>query len=72
MADMGPISFYLSLKVEQDCEKKIIKLSQPAYIDKVLARLYLQTVYIVNTPMKKSAVLQQKTDGKASASEKKR
>ncbi len=58
--------------MEQDCEKKIIKLSQTAYIDKVLARLYLQKVYIVNTPMKKSAVLQQKTDGKASASEKKR
>ena len=36
MVDMGPISFYLGLKVTRDREKKTIKLSQPAYIDKVL------------------------------------
>ena len=27
MADMGPISFYLGLKVSQDREKRTIKLS---------------------------------------------
>ena len=42
MADMGPISFYLGLKVERDREKKIIKLSQPSYIDKVLAKFHLE------------------------------
>lgn len=69
MADMGPISFYLGLKVEQDREKKTIKLSQPAYIDKVLAKFHLDKAHPVNTPMKESALLQPKTDGEASASE---
>ncbi len=41
MVEMGPISFYLGLKVEQNREKRTIKLSQPAYIDKVLNRFYL-------------------------------
>lgn len=35
MIDMGPISFYLGLKVERDRQKKTLKLSQPAYIDKI-------------------------------------
>lgn len=70
MADMGPISFYLCLKVERDREKKTIKLSQPAYIDKALARFHLNKTNPVNTPMKENALLQQRTDGEASASEK--
>ncbi len=32
MVDMGPISFYLGLKVDRDRKKRTIKLSQPAYI----------------------------------------
>ena len=34
MVDMGPISYYLGLKVERDRVNKTIKLSQPAYIEK--------------------------------------
>lgn len=70
MADMGPISFWLGLKVEQDREKKTIKLSQPAYINKVIARFHLDKATPINTPMKESALLQQKTNEKASTSEK--
>ncbi len=69
MADIGPISFYLGLKVERDREKKTIKLSQPVYIDKVLGKFHLDKAHPVNTPMKKSALLQARTDGEASASE---
>lgn len=58
MVDMGPISFYLGLKVERDREKRTTKLSQPAYIDKVLARSHLDKAHSVNTPMKKSTLLQ--------------
>ena len=72
MVDMGPISFYLGLKVERDREKKTIKLSQPAYIDKVLAKFHLDKAHPVNTPMKENALLHQRTDGEASASEKER
>lgn len=38
MVDMGPISFYLGLKVERDQENEPIKLSQPAYIKKILSK----------------------------------
>lgn len=72
MVDMGPISFYLGLKVIRDREKKMIKLSQPAYIDKVLEKFHLSGANTVNCPMKKSTLLTQRTEreGEASPSEK--
>ena len=57
MVDMGLISFYLGLKVERDREKHTIKLSQPAYIDKVLSKFHLNKAYTAITPMKKSSIL---------------
>lgn len=51
--------------MERDQEKKTIKLSQPTYIDKVLARFYLNKAHPINTPMKKTALLQQRTNGEA-------
>lgn len=74
MVDMGPISFYLGLKVIRDREKKTIKLSQPAYIDKVLERFHLNGANTANCPMKESIVLNPRTEaeGEASPSEKKK
>lgn len=72
MVDMGPISFYLGLKVQRDREKRAIKLFQLAYIDKVLARFHLDKAHAVNTPMKETAILQQRTDGEASSFKKER
>lgn len=57
MVDMGPISFYLGLKVDQDREKKTIKLSQPAYIEKVIRKFFLDQANPTNTPMKESTQL---------------
>lgn len=70
MVDMGPISFYLGLKVQQDREKKTIKLSQPAYIDKVMEKFHLNKANVVNTTMKETEPLTAQTNGKASPSEK--
>ncbi len=67
MADMGPISFYLGLKVSRDREKKTIKLSQPAYIDKILAKFYLSQVNTSNTPMKETPL--EPSEKKATAAE---
>lgn len=72
MVDMGPISFYLGLKVERDRDSKTIKLSQPAYIDKILYKFHLDKAHSVNTPMEETAPLQQRTEGEASSSEKER
>ena len=41
MVDMGPISFYLGLKFEQDCKRKTINLFQPVYINKVVQKFHL-------------------------------
>lgn len=72
MVNMGPISFYLGLKVERDRIKQTIKLSQPAYIDKILSRFHLDKAYAVNTPMKETALLQPRSKGQATAAEKER
>lgn len=72
MVDMGPISFYLGLKVQRDRGKRTIKLSQPAYIDKVLSRFHLDKAHAVTTPMKESGTLQARTEGQASTAEQER
>lgn len=69
MVDMGPISFYLGLKVQRDRENRTIKLSQPAYIDKVLTRFHLDNANAVNAPMKETALFQPRIEGQASATE---
>lgn len=72
MVDMGPISFYLGLKVERNRDNRTIKLSQPAYIDKVLNQFHLDKAKTVNTPMKEITLLQPRTEGEATAAEKER
>ena len=46
-------------------------MSQPAYIDKVLANFHLDKAHFVKMPMKETARLEQRTDGETSPSEKK-
>ena len=41
MIDTGLINFYLGPKIERDQAKRTIKLSQPAYINKVLSKFHL-------------------------------
>lgn len=70
MVDMGPISFYLGLKVNRDREKKTIKLSQPAYVDKILSKFHLAQANTSNTPMKESPLTP--NEGEATAAERER
>ena len=72
IVDMGPISFQLGLKVEQNRIKRMIKLSQPAYIDKVFSRFHFDQAHVVNTPMKETALLQPRTKVQALAAERER
>lgn len=69
IADIGLISFYLGIKVEQNRAKQRIKLSEPVYIDKVLVKFYFDKAHAINTPMKKTALFQSKTEGQATTSE---
>ncbi len=72
MVDMSPISFYLGLQIERNREERSIKLSQFAYIDKVLNRFHLDKANTVNTPMKDITPLKPRAggDGEATAAEK--
>lgn len=57
MVDMGSNSFYLGLKVERDHQNTTLKLSQPAYIDKILAKYHLNQTKPYNILMKKAILL---------------
>lgn len=72
MVDIGSISFYFGLKVQRDQEKQIIKLSQPAYIDKIFSKFHLNKAHVVNTPMKETVLLEPRIEGEAFPSEKER
>lgn len=56
MIEIGSISFYLGLKVQRDSENKLIKLSQPVYINKVLNNFNFDKTYTINIIMKKTAL----------------
>lgn len=57
IVDIESISFYLGLKIECNREKQTIKLFQPAYIDKILSKFYLDKSYPTTTLMKESVLL---------------
>ena len=52
MINMGPISFYLGLKVEINCQKRSIKNSQPGFIIKIMEKYYLHLVKLCNISIK--------------------
>lgn len=56
--DIGPISFYLGLKIQQDRESRIIKLSQSTYIKKILNKFHLDKAHTVSTPIKKTSLFE--------------
>lgn len=53
MVDMGLVSFYLGLKVERDHLKKMPKLFQLTYINRILSKYHLNLAKPCNTLMKK-------------------
>lgn len=61
MVDIRPISFYLGLKIKRNRAKKILKLLQPAYINKVLTKYHFNKATLCNIPMKKTILLSNKS-----------
>ena len=68
MVDMGPLAFYMGLKVTRDREKRTIKLSQPGYIEKLLDRHGMLKAKTAKVPMRDTILLPSNTP--ASESEK--
>ncbi len=71
MVDMGPISFYLGLKVDKDREKRTIKLSESEYIQKVRTKYHLDNANPTNTRMKEVALWQNSSTEAAQAEKEK-
>lgn len=63
---MCPISFYLELRIDWDQEQQTIKLSQLAWIEKVLEKFHLEKVNPMNTLIKESIPLCQREKKEAS------
>ena len=42
MKDLGEASYILRIQIIRDCKNKLLALSQASYIDKVLARFFMQ------------------------------
>lgn len=57
MVDIGPINFYLQLKIERDQDKKTIKLLQPDYIDKIFSQFCFKNNNVIVPPVNESAIL---------------
>lgn len=57
MVDIGPLAFYVGLKVTRDRERKTIKLSQPGYIEKLLDRHGILKAKTTKVPMRETALL---------------
>lgn len=60
MVDIGLISFYLELKIKKTRQKQLLKLFQPAYIEKILEKYYLHLAKLCNIPMKEGILLPNK------------
>ncbi len=57
MVDMEPLVFYIRLKVTRNCKKKIIQLSQPGYIEKLLDQYGMLKAKTAKTPMRETSLL---------------
>lgn len=69
MVDRGPITFYLGLNVDRDWEKNTIKLTQSAYVNKILHKFHLNQANPSNMPIKESIIMQTQTESQETAAE---
>ncbi len=57
MVDIGPLAFYVGLKVTRDRKQKTIKLSQPGYIEKLLDRHGMLKAKTAKIPMRETPLV---------------
>lgn len=65
IVDIGLISFYLELKIECNQGKQTIKLLQPAYIDKIFSKFYINKANAIIILIQKHTILKTKTKNQA-------
>lgn len=68
----GAYQLLLRAKSRAQSKKQTIKLSQPAYINKILSKFYFDKAHLTTTSIKKFVLLQPHTDSQAITAKKKR
>lgn len=71
MVYIGLKCFYLGLKVRCNRKKKMLKLSQSVYIDKILEKFQLDKTNVVQTPRKKEVLFTLRIESETLASKQK-
>ena len=62
MTDLGPCSYYLGMSVERDRQNRILRLSQEAYIEKVIRQFGMEDCKTISTPMETSPMPENDAD----------
>jgi hypothetical protein len=55
MSDLGPCAYYLGMFIQRDRQNRILRLSQEAYIDKVISQFGMENCNPVSTPIETSS-----------------
>jgi hypothetical protein len=63
--DLGPISFYLGIRVRRNRVKGTLSLSIDSYINRVVTKYYIDNALPTNTPLPVSALKLAKRDDQA-------
>ena len=49
--DIGPVNYFIGVRITRDRERKTISLCQDAYVAKILERFQIEDCHPVDTPM---------------------
>ncbi|TVY62423.1 Retrovirus-related Pol polyprotein from transposon TNT [Fusarium oxysporum f. sp. cubense] len=56
MTDLGPVKYFLGVRITRDRNSQLIYLSQGAYLTRTLEKFSLEECRPVNTPMERNAL----------------
>ena len=57
MKDMGPVNYFLGIRISRDRDSKLIYLDQVNYLEKILKRFKIEDCRPVSTPVSKGTIL---------------
>merc|ERR1711939_663144 len=56
MTDLGPVKYFLGVRITRDRNSRLIYLSQDAYITRILEKFGLEACRPANTPMERNVL----------------
>lgn len=62
MVSLGPVKKFLGMEIERDYERKVLKIHQKSYVEKVLQKFKMQDCNTVSTPCEMNLKLEKTED----------